>query len=150
MNKIKKGDEVIIMTGKDKGRRGQVLKVFRSSKILVENINLVKKHQKGNPNTGQESGIIEKEMPIQSSNVMLFNPATGKGDRVGFTTLEDGRKVRLFRSNSEVVDMVNLVELTICGVSQIVKIVGIELKDTLECLKRQVYGILMKELCKYN
>ncbi len=105
MNKIKKGDEVIIITGKDKGRRGQVLTVLSSSKILVENINIVKKHQKGNPNTGQESGIIEKEMPIQSSNVMLFNPATGKGDRVGFTTLEDGRKVRLFRSNSEVVDI---------------------------------------------
>jgi len=105
VNKIKKGDEVIIMIGKDKGRRGQVLKVFRSSKILVENINLVKKHQKGNPNTGQESGIIEKEMPIQSSNVMLFNPATGKGDRVGFKTLEDGRKVRFFKSNSEVVDI---------------------------------------------
>ena len=93
------------MTGKDKGRRGQVLKVFRSSKILVENINLVKKHQKGNPNTGQESGIIEKEMPIQSSNVMLFNPASAKGDRVGFKTLEDGRKVRFFKSNSEVVDI---------------------------------------------
>ena len=105
MNKIKKGDEVIIMTGKDKGRRGQVLKVFRSSKILVENINLVKKHQKGNPNTGQESGIIEKEMPIQSSNVMLFNPASAKGDRVGFKTLEDGRKVRFFKSNNEVVDI---------------------------------------------
>ena len=105
MNKIKKGDEVIIMTGKDKGRRGQVLKVFRSSKILVENINLVKKHQKGNPNTGQESGIIEKEMPVQSSNVMLFNPASAKGDRVGFKTLEDGRKVRFFKSNNEVVDI---------------------------------------------
>ena len=105
MNKIKKGDEVIIMTGKDKGRRGQVLKVFRSSKILVENINLVKKHQKGNPNTGQESGIIEKEMPIQSSNVMLFNTASEKGDRVGFKTLEDGRKVRFFKSNNEVVDI---------------------------------------------
>ena len=105
MNKIKKGDEVIIMTGKDKGRRGQVLKVFSSSKILVENINIVKKHQKGNPNTGQESGIIEKEMPIQSSNVMLFNPASAKGDRVGFKTLEDGRKVRFFKSNNEVVDI---------------------------------------------
>jgi large subunit ribosomal protein L24 len=105
VNKIKKGDEVIIMTGKDKGRRGQVLKVFSSSKILVENINLVKKHQKGNPNTGQESGIIEKEMPIQSSNVMLFNPASAKGDRVGFKTLEDGRKVRFFKSNNEVVDI---------------------------------------------
>jgi large subunit ribosomal protein L24 len=105
VNKIKKGDEVIIMTGKDKGRRGQVLKVFSSSKILVENINLVKKHQKGNPNTGQESGIIEKEMPVQSSNVMLFNPASAKGDRVGFKTLEDGRKVRFFKSNSEVVDI---------------------------------------------
>jgi len=105
VNKIKKGDEVIIMTGKDKGRRGQVLKVFSSSKILVENINLVKKHQKGNPNTGQESGIIEKEMPIQSSNVMLFNTASEKGDRVGFKTLEDGRKVRFFKSNNEVVDI---------------------------------------------
>ena len=105
MNKIKKGDEVIIMTGKDKGRRGQVLKVFSSSKILVENINVVKKHQKGNPNTGQESGIIEKEMPIQSSNVMLFNTASEKGDRVGFKTLEDGRKVRFFKSNNEVVDI---------------------------------------------
>jgi len=105
VNKIKKGDEVIIMTGKDKGRRGQVLKVFSSSKILVENINVVKKHQKGNPNTGQESGIIEKEMPVQSSNVMLFNPASAKGDRVGFKTLEDGRKVRFFKSNSEVVDI---------------------------------------------
>ena len=105
MNKIKKGDEVIIMTGKDKGRRGQVLKVFSSSKILVENINVVKKHQKGNPNTGQESGIIEKEMPVQSSNVMLFNPASAKGDRVGFKTLEDGRKVRFFKSNNEVVDI---------------------------------------------
>ena len=105
MNKIKKGDEVIIMTGKDKGRRGQVLKVFSSSKILVENINLVKKHQKGNPNTGQESGIIEKEMPIQSSNVMLFNTASEKGDRVGFKTLEDGRKVRFFKFNNEVVDI---------------------------------------------
>jgi len=105
VNKIKKGDEVIIMTGKDKGHRGQVLKVFSSSKILVENINLVKKHQKGNPNTGQESGIIEKEMPIQSSNVMLFNTASEKGDRVGFKTLEDGRKVRFFKSNNEVVDI---------------------------------------------
>ena len=78
---------------------------FSSSKILVENINLVKKHQKGNPNTGQESGIIEKEMPVQSSNVMLFNPASAKGDRVGFKTLEDGRKVRFFISYNEVVDI---------------------------------------------
>ena len=93
------------MTGKDKGRRGQVLKEFSSSKILVENINIVNKHQKGNPNTGQESGIIEKEMPVQSSNVMLFNPASAKGDRVGFKTLEDGRKVRFFKSNNEVVDI---------------------------------------------
>ena len=105
MRKIKKGDQVIIMTGKDKGRRGQVLRVLSSSKILVENINIVKKHQKGNPNTGQESGIIEKEMPIQSSNVMLFNTASEKGDRVGFKTLEDGRKVRFFKSNNEVVDI---------------------------------------------
>ena len=105
MNKIKKGDEVIVLTGKDKGRQGQVIKVMNNSKVLIENVNLVKKHQKGNPNTGQESGIIEKEMPIDVSNVMLFNPMTKKGDKVGFKILEDGRKVRFFKSNNEVVDI---------------------------------------------
>ena len=105
MNKIKKGDEVIVTTGKDKGRQGQVIKVNKNRKILIENVNLVKKHQKGNPNTGEESGIIEKEMPIDVSNVMLFNPITKKGDKVGFKILEDGRKVRFFKSNNEVVDI---------------------------------------------
>ena len=105
MNKIKKGDEVIVLAGKDQGRRGQVIRVFKNTRVLVENINLVKKHQKGNPNTGVESGIIEKEMPIHISNVMLFNPITKKGDKVGFKILEDGRKVRFFKSNNEVVDI---------------------------------------------
>ena len=105
MNKIKKGDEVIVLTGKDKGRRGQVLNVIKNRKVLIENVNLVKKHQKGNPNTGEVSGIIEKEMPIHVSNVMLFNPITKKGDKVGFRILEDGRKVRFFKSNNEVVDI---------------------------------------------
>ena len=105
MHKIKKGDEVIVLTGKDKGRRGQVLNVIKNRKVLIENVNLVKKHQKGNPNTGEESGIIEKEMPIDISNVMLLNPITKKGDKVGFRILEDGRKVRFFKSNNEVVDI---------------------------------------------
>ena len=105
MNKIKKGDEVFVLTGKDKGRQGQVVKVINNRKVLIENVNIVKKHQKGNPNTGEESGIIEKEMPIDISNVMLFNPITKKGDKVGFKILEDGRKVRFFKSNNEVVDI---------------------------------------------
>ena len=105
MNKIKKGDQVIVLTGKDKGRQGQVVKVINNRKVLIENVNLVKKHQKGNPNTGEESGIIEKEMPIHISNVMLMNPITKKGDKVGFKILEDGRKVRFFKSNNEVVDI---------------------------------------------
>ena len=105
MHKIKKGDEVIVLTGKDKGRRGQVLNVIKNRKVLIENVNLVKKHQKGNPNTGEASGIIEKEMPIHISNVMLLNPITKKGDKVGFKILEDGRKVRFFKSNNEVVDI---------------------------------------------
>ena len=105
MHKIKKGDEVIVLTGKDKGRRGQVLKVIKNRKVLIENINLVKKHQKGNPNTGEESGIIEKAMPIHVSNVMLFNTITNKGDKVCFRLLDDGRKVRFCKSNNEEVDI---------------------------------------------
>ena len=105
MNKIKKGDDVIILSGKDKGRTGQVLSVLKNSKVIVENINIVKKHQKGNPNTGQESGIVEKEMPIHISNVLLLNPITNKGDKVGIKKLEDGTKVRYFKSNNEVVDI---------------------------------------------
>ena len=105
MNKIKKGDEVIVITGKDKGRRGTVTNIQADGKVLVENINMVKKSQKPNPNQGVKGGIIDKEMPIQLSNVMLFNPATGKGDKVGIKTLEDSTKVRYFKSNGEVVDV---------------------------------------------
>ena len=105
MNKIKKGDDVIVLSRKDKGRTGQVLSVLNNSKVVVENINIVKKHQKGNPNTGQESGIVEKEMPIHISNVLLLNPITNKGDKVGIKKLEDGTKVRYFKSNNEVVDI---------------------------------------------
>jgi large subunit ribosomal protein L24 len=105
MNKIRKGDEVIVIAGKDKGRRGSVLKVLDNDRVLVENVNMAKKHQRPNPNAGVTGGIIEKEMPIHISNVMLFNPVTKKGDRVGLRKLEDGRKVRFFRSNNEVVDV---------------------------------------------
>ena len=103
MNRIKKGDEVIVTAGKDKGRRGAILQIFKDDRVMVEQINMVKKHTKPNPMQGLEGGIIEKEMPMHISNVMLFNPATNKGDRVGFKMLEDGRKVRYFKSNGEVV-----------------------------------------------
>lgn len=107
MNKIKKGDEVILITGKDKGRRGKVSVVQDDGKVIVEGLNLAKKHQKGNPQAGVSGGIVEKEMPIDVSNVMLFNSKTGKGDRVGFKFLGEGearRKVRFFKSNQEVLD----------------------------------------------
>jgi large subunit ribosomal protein L24 len=104
MLKIKKGDEVVVITGKDKGRRGNVLKVLPDDRVVVENINMVKRHTKPNPNAGQPGGIIDKEMPINASNVMLWNADAGKGDRVGFKVLDDGRKVRVFRSTGEVVD----------------------------------------------
>ncbi|WP_019589158.1 MULTISPECIES: 50S ribosomal protein L24 [unclassified Thioalkalivibrio] len=103
MKKIRKGDDVVVVAGKDKGRRGTVIKV-QDDKVLVQNINMAKKHQKPNPQQGVSGGIIEKEMPMHISNVMLYNPATAKGDRVGIRTLEDGRKVRVYRSNDEVVD----------------------------------------------
>ena len=105
MQKIKKGDDVILLTGKDKGKRGSVLKVLADDRVVVESCNMVKKHVKPNPNVGESGGIVEKEMPIHVSNIALFNPATGKGDRVGFKTLEDGRKVRVYKSNQEVVDV---------------------------------------------
>lgn len=105
MRRIKKGDDVIITTGKDKGRRSSVLKLVGDNRVLVEGVNLVKRHTKPNPNRGEAGGIIEKEAPIHVSNVMLYNPATEKGDRVGVRVLEDGRKVRYFKSNNEVVDV---------------------------------------------
>jgi large subunit ribosomal protein L24 len=104
MNKIRKGDDVIVVTGKDKGKRGVVLDRIDADHLLVEGINRVKKHVKPNPMKGQQGGIVEKEMPLDISNVALFNPATSKGDRVGFKQLDDGRKVRVFKSNGEVVD----------------------------------------------
>ena len=104
MNRIKKGDEVIVIAGKDKGRRGTVLRVYEDDRVLVENVNVAKKHQKPNPNAGVPGGIIEKEMPMDISNVLVFNPGTDKGDRVGIRQLEDGRRVRYFKSNGEVLD----------------------------------------------
>ncbi|EHQ53605.1 MULTISPECIES: 50S ribosomal protein L24 [Ectothiorhodospira] len=104
MRRIRQGDDVVVIAGKDKGRRGTVLKVLENDRVLVQNINMVKKHQKPNPYAGVSGGIIDKEMPLHISNVMLYNPASGKGDRVGFRTLEDGRKVRVYKSNNEVVD----------------------------------------------
>jgi large subunit ribosomal protein L24 len=109
MQKIRKGDLVVVTTGKEKGKKGSVLRVLES-KVLVEGINRVKKHQRPNPVKGQTGGIIDKEMPLHVSNVMLVNPATGKGDRVGFKFLEaqggnTPRKVRFFKSNGEVVDV---------------------------------------------
>ncbi len=105
MNKIKKGDEVIVNAGKDKGRRGTVMQVLVDGRVLVEGVNMVKKTQKPNPNAGVTGGIIDKEMAIDRSNLMMFNPGSGKGDRVGIKTLEDNTKVRYFKSNGEVVDL---------------------------------------------
>jgi large subunit ribosomal protein L24 len=104
MRKIKKNDDVLVITGDDKGRQGKVLRVFSNSKVLVEGINLVKKHQKPNPQRGIQGGIIEKEMPIHVSNVALLNPVTAKADRVGFKEVK-GEKVRYFKSNDEIVDI---------------------------------------------
>jgi large subunit ribosomal protein L24 len=103
MNKIRKNDEVIVLTGKDKGRRGNVVRVM-DDKVIVENVNVAKRHTKANPNMGVAGGIVEKEMPIHISNVALVNPETDKADRVGVRILEDGRKVRFFKSNGEVID----------------------------------------------
>ncbi len=104
MRKVRSNDEVVVITGKDKGRRGKVMQVLANGKVLVQGINRVKKHVKPNPNAGVQGGIVEKEMPLDASNVMLVNPTTGKGDRVGFKLLEDGKKVRVFKSNGERVD----------------------------------------------
>jgi large subunit ribosomal protein L24 len=104
MQRLKKGDEVIVIAGKDKGRRGSIARVFPDGKVVVENVNVARKHQRPNPQAGVAGGIVEKERPLDASNVMLFNPTTEKGDRVGIRTLADGRKVRYFKSNGEVVD----------------------------------------------
>ena len=104
MSKIHKGDQVVLNTGKDKGKRGTVLNVFDSGHVVVEGLNVAKKHAKPNPMNGIAGGIISKEMPIDISNVALFNNATQKADRVGYKVLKDGKKVRVFKSNGEAVD----------------------------------------------
>lgn len=101
MQKIRKGDEVIVIAGRYKGKRGTVAQRVDDRRLLVDGVNVVKKHVKPNPMRGVTGGVIDKSMPIDQSNVMLFNPASGKGDRVGFKVLEDGKKVRVFKSNGE-------------------------------------------------
>jgi large subunit ribosomal protein L24 len=103
MNRIKKGDQIIVIAGADKGKKGEVVRVA-GDKVVVQNINIIKRHTKPNPQAGQAGGIVEREAPIHISNVMLFNTASGKGERVGFKVLEDGRKVRVFRSSGEAID----------------------------------------------
>ena len=104
MNRIKKGDRVIVTTGRDKGRQGTVIRVTDEEHVVIENVNMVKKHQKPNPQRNTQGGIVQKEAPLHVSNVALYNPLTKKGDRVGYKKLDDGRKVRVFKSNGEVVD----------------------------------------------
>ena len=103
-SKIKKGDDVIVIAGKDKGKRGTVLRIVEG-RVVVENVNLAKKHVKPNPNKGEPGGIVDREMPMESSNVALYNPITNKADRVGYKILDDGRKVRFYKSNGEIVDV---------------------------------------------
>ena len=103
MNRIKKGDQVVVTAGKDKGKRGDVVRVD-GEKVVVSNVNIIKRHTKPNPQANVAGGIVEKEAPFHISNVMLLNPATGKGERIGFKVLENGHKVRVFRSSNEAVD----------------------------------------------
>ena len=103
MNRIKKGDQVVVIAGKDKGKKGDVVRMA-GDKVIVSNINMIKRHTKPNPQANQPGGVIEREAPIHVSNVMLFNSATGKGERIGTKVLEDGRKLRVFRSSGEAVD----------------------------------------------
>jgi large subunit ribosomal protein L24 len=105
MNKIKKGDQIVVIAGKDKGKKGAVLEVLKSGLLVVDGINTVKKHVKANPNTGDRGGIVIKTQPINRSNVMLYDTATEKGSRVGIKVLQDGRKVRYFKNNDEIVDV---------------------------------------------
>jgi len=105
MRRIRKGDDVIVIAGKDKGKRGNVNRVVSSERIVVDGVNVVKRHTKGNPQQGTPGGIIDKEAPLHVSNVMIYNPSSGEGDRVGFRILEDGTKVRIFKSNGEQVDV---------------------------------------------
>jgi large subunit ribosomal protein L24 len=103
MRKIRRDDEVIVIAGKDKGKRGKVMRVLKDDRLIVSGINMIKKHQKPNPMLGRQGGIVEKEAAIATSNVAIFNPQTGKGDRVGFKLLEDGTKVRFYKSTGETI-----------------------------------------------
>ncbi|NNE38644.1 MAG: 50S ribosomal protein L24 [Gammaproteobacteria bacterium] len=106
MNRIKKGDEVVVIAGKDKGKRGTVLKIVNEmDAVVVENVNMAKRHTKGNPMQGTAGGIVEKEMPIHMSNIAIWNPVLNQPDRIGIRSLEDGKKVRFFKKNNEVVDV---------------------------------------------
>jgi large subunit ribosomal protein L24 len=105
MRKIKKGDDVVVIAGKDKGKRGAVLRVVDAEHVLVEGVNMVKKHQRPNPNKGATGGIVDKEMPLHISNVAIYNATTQKADRVGFKLMNDGRRVRVFKSNGEMIDV---------------------------------------------
>jgi large subunit ribosomal protein L24 len=105
MRKIRKGDDVVVLAGKDKGKRGKIVRVLPNDRVVVENVNVIKRHTRPNPQRGQAGGIVEKEASVHASNVALFNPVSGRGDRVGIRTLEDGRKVRVYKSNGEVVDV---------------------------------------------
>jgi len=104
MQKIKRDDEVIVLTGRDKGKRGTVTRLRDDGRLFVAGVNMIKRHTKGNPQEGQPGGIIEKEAPIQASNIAIYNNKTNKADRVGFKTLEDGKKVRVFKSTGEEID----------------------------------------------
>jgi large subunit ribosomal protein L24 len=104
MKKIRKGDQVVVMSGRDKGRRGAVVQVFPDGRVLVEAVNMAKRHTKPNPQAGKQGGIIEKEMPLAVSKVAIWNPGVKKPDRIGFKTLTDGKKVRFFKSNGEMID----------------------------------------------
>ena len=104
MRKIKRDDEVIVIAGRDKGKRGKVVKVLADDRLIVSGVHMIKKHQKPNPQAGVAGGIVEKEAPIQVSNVAIFNGATSKADRVGFKVLDDGKKIRIFKSSGEAVD----------------------------------------------
>ena len=105
MKKIRKGDKVVVLAGRDKGKQGTVLRILDDSRVLVENVNMIKRHTKPNPNKGVTGGIIDREAPIHVSNIALFNPGTGKGERVGLRTMQDKSKVRYFKKSGEVADV---------------------------------------------
>lgn len=104
MSKIKKGDQVVVLSGKDKGRRGAVVSVLPTDQVIVESVNMVKRHTRANPQAGKQGGILEREAPLATSKVAIWNPGTKKGDRIGYRKLADGKKVRFFKSNGEVID----------------------------------------------